>query len=32
VPVVFAEDGRARLVVRRDSWDDLFVRDVDSAG
>ncbi|MET0453401.1 MAG: diaminopimelate decarboxylase [Mycobacterium sp.] len=32
VPVVFADDGRARLVVRRDSWDDLFVRDVDSAG
>jgi hypothetical protein len=29
VPVVFTNDGRARLVVRRDSWDDLLVRDVD---
>ena len=28
VPVVFAHDGVARLVVRRDSWDDLFARDV----
>jgi diaminopimelate decarboxylase len=29
VPVVFARDGEARLVVRRDTWDDLLVRDVD---
>jgi diaminopimelate decarboxylase len=29
VPVVFALDGTARLVVRRDTWDDLLVRDVD---
>jgi diaminopimelate decarboxylase len=29
VPVVFARDGSARLVVRRDTWDDLLVRDVD---
>jgi diaminopimelate decarboxylase len=29
VPVVFARDGAARLVVRRDTWDDLLVRDVD---
>jgi diaminopimelate decarboxylase len=29
VPVVFARDGNARLVVRRDTWDDLLIRDVD---
>ena len=29
VPVVFARDGAARLVVRRDTWDDLLMRDVD---
>jgi diaminopimelate decarboxylase len=29
VPVVFARNGNARLVVRRDTWDDLLVRDVD---
>jgi diaminopimelate decarboxylase len=29
VPVVFALDGTARLVVRRDTWDDLLARDVD---
>lgn len=29
VPVVFAMRGAARLVVRRDTWDDLMVRDVD---
>jgi diaminopimelate decarboxylase len=29
VPVVFARDGKARLVVRRDTWDDLLIRDVD---
>jgi len=29
VPVVFARDGGARLVVRRDTWDDLLMRDVD---
>jgi diaminopimelate decarboxylase len=28
VPVVFVSDGAARLVVRRDSWDDLLARDV----
>jgi diaminopimelate decarboxylase len=28
VPVVFAGDGVARLVVRRDTWDDLMLRDV----
>jgi diaminopimelate decarboxylase len=28
VPVIFASDGAARLVVRRDSWDDLLTRDV----
>ena len=28
VPVVFASDGKARLVVRRDTWDDLLIRDV----
>ena len=29
VPVVFVQDGTARLVVRRDTWDDLMIRDVD---
>ena len=29
VPVVFVADGRAKLVVRRDTWADLVVRDVD---
>jgi diaminopimelate decarboxylase len=29
IPVVFARDGRARLVVRRETWDDLSARDVD---
>ena len=29
IPVVFARDGNARLVVRRETWDDLMVRDVD---
>jgi len=29
IPVVFARDGRARLVVRRDTWADLLARDVD---
>jgi hypothetical protein len=27
---VFAADGNARLVVRRDTWDDLLSRDVAS--
>jgi diaminopimelate decarboxylase len=29
IPVVFATDGAARLVVRRETWDDLLARDVD---
>ncbi|MGW1342525.1 diaminopimelate decarboxylase [Kribbella sp. NPDC002412] len=29
IPVVFAHDGRARLVVRRETWNDLMARDVD---
>jgi diaminopimelate decarboxylase len=29
VPVVFTRNGEARLVVRRDTWDDLLIRDVD---
>jgi len=29
VPVIFAHNGNARLVVRRDTWDDLLSRDVD---
>ena len=29
VPVVFTRAGAARLVVRRDTWDDLLMRDVD---
>ena len=28
IPVVFVADGRALLVVRRDTWDDLLSRDV----
>ncbi len=28
VPVVFASDGEARLVVRRDTWEDLLSRDI----
>ena len=28
IPVVFADDGATRLVVRRESWDDLMARDV----
>lgn len=28
IPVVFVRDGNARLVVRRDTWEDLLVRDV----
>ncbi|MFC7493308.1 MULTISPECIES: diaminopimelate decarboxylase [unclassified Nocardioides] len=27
IPVVFAREGRARLVVRRETWDDLMARD-----
>jgi len=26
-PVIFCEDGEARVVVRRESWDDLLARD-----
>jgi diaminopimelate decarboxylase len=29
IPVVFVADGKARLVVRRETWDDLLARDVD---
>jgi diaminopimelate decarboxylase len=29
VPVIFARNGYPRLVVRRDTWDDLLIRDVD---
>jgi diaminopimelate decarboxylase len=29
IPVVFAGHGEARLVVRRETWDDLLARDVD---
>jgi diaminopimelate decarboxylase len=29
VPVVLVGEGRARLIVRRDSWHDLLARDVD---
>jgi diaminopimelate decarboxylase len=29
VPVIFAHNGYARLVVRRDTWDDRLMRDVD---
>jgi diaminopimelate decarboxylase len=28
IPVVFARDGEARAVVRRETWDDLLARDV----
>ena len=29
IPVVFARTASARLVVRRETWDDLLARDVD---
>jgi len=29
IPVVIANDGHARLVVRRETWADLMARDVD---
>jgi diaminopimelate decarboxylase len=29
IPVVFAGDGAARLVVRRETWDDLLARDIE---
>ena len=29
IPVVFAADGRSRLVVRRETWADLTARDVE---
>jgi len=29
IPVVFVRDGASRLVVRRESWEDLMARDVD---
>jgi diaminopimelate decarboxylase len=29
IPVVFAGEGTARAVVRRETWDDLLARDVD---
>jgi diaminopimelate decarboxylase len=29
IPVVFAGAGEARVVVRRETWDDLLARDVD---
>ena len=29
IPVVFANEGAARLVVRRETWEDLMARDVD---
>jgi diaminopimelate decarboxylase len=29
IPVVFAGDEKARLVVRRETWADLRARDVD---
>ena len=28
IPVVFAQQGSSRLVVRRETWDELSVRDV----
>jgi diaminopimelate decarboxylase len=28
IPVIFVRDGRARMVVRRDTWEDLLARDV----
>ena len=30
IPVAFAADGEARLVVRRETWADLLARDVDA--
>ncbi len=30
IPVVFASDGQPHLVVRRETWEDLSARDVDS--
>ncbi len=27
-PVIFCEDGEARVVVRRETWDDLMLRDI----
>jgi hypothetical protein len=30
--VVFVSDGNPRLVVRRDTWDDLLARDVPFIG
>ena len=32
IPVVFAGAGSARLVVRRETWEDLLARDVDGEG
>jgi diaminopimelate decarboxylase len=29
IPVVFARDGKANLVVRRETWADLQARDVE---
>ena len=29
IPVVFAADGAARLVVRRETWADLLARDIE---
>jgi diaminopimelate decarboxylase len=29
IPVVFVKDGNARLVVRRETWDELLARDVE---
>ncbi len=29
IPVVFVRDGQARLVVRRETWEELSARDVD---
>lgn len=29
IPVVFADDGAARLVVRRETWEELSARDVE---
>ena len=29
IPVVFVGNGEARLVVRRETWDDLLARDID---
>jgi diaminopimelate decarboxylase len=29
IPVVFAREGRARVVVRRETWDDLMARDME---